>query len=95
VVELTPRRRKDAMLPDPRDNAYDDEPECLDADHGGCNGEVEYRPAMSSTGRSFPRCALHFEWRLEQQREIEARYPVHAPRDFDPLACGERWNEDY
>jgi hypothetical protein len=24
-----------------------------------------------------------------------ARYPVHAPADFDPTYAGERWDDDY
>jgi hypothetical protein len=37
--------------------------ECLDAgrEDDPCEGAVEYRHALSGTGRSFPRCARHWE----------------------------------
>lgn len=69
---------------------------CLDA--GGstpCHGAVEYRMALSATGRSFPRCQAHWEIRLMEQERINAAYPALAPADFDPSYAGERWDEDY
>jgi hypothetical protein len=75
-----------------------DEPlECLDSgpDPGICNGPVEYRYALSGTGRSFPRCDKHWGERLDKQAEIDARYPYHQPADFDPSYAGERWDDDY
>jgi len=50
---------------------------------------------LSATGKSFPRCDRHWEIRLDKQDEIYKRYPRQAPRDFDPLDAGERWDEDY
>ncbi len=51
--------------------------DCLDA-HGDdvseCNGAVDYRPAMSPTGKWFPRCEKHYEARYETQRGIVSRY---------------------
>lgn len=56
---------------------------------------MEYRYALSATGRSFPRCDRHWAERLEVQRGIEERYPYHQPADFDPYYAGERWDDDY
>lgn len=70
--------------------------ECLDAGHGApCEGTVEYRMALSATGRSFPRCERHWAKRLEEQERINRTYPAQAPSDFDPAYAGERWDEDY
>jgi hypothetical protein len=70
--------------------------ECLD-DRGEntCRGPVELRMPMSGTGRSFPRCEAHFEIALAKFEEINQRYPVNAPADFDYLDAGEHWDEDY
>jgi hypothetical protein len=70
--------------------------ECLDAgpDPDGCEGAIEYRMPLSGTGRSFPRCEKHWGERLDRQREIDERYPVHQPADFDPSYAGEVWSED-
>jgi hypothetical protein len=66
---------------------------CLE--HGDdCSGSVEHRMPLSSTGKSFPRCDRHWELRLEEQERINARYPEHAPSDFDPLDAGETWSDD-
>ena len=70
--------------------------ECLDRNsRTPCEGEVEYRTPLSSTGRSFPRCDKHWEIRLEKQEDINRRFPVNAPADFDPTYAGERWDDDY
>jgi hypothetical protein len=66
---------------------------CLDQD-ASCAGPVEYRMAMSGTGKRFPRCDYHFSLRLDQQEAINRRYPETQPSDFDPLYAGERWYED-
>ena len=69
---------------------------CLDGmTKEGCAGPVEYRTPLSGTGKSFPRCDRHWADRLDRQEEINRRYPVHAPRDFDPYYAGESWDEDY
>jgi len=68
--------------------------ECLDGPQG-CEGETEYRMPLSGTGRAFPRCEAHWEARLEQQAQINQRYPTMAPSDFDPAYAGERWDDDY
>jgi hypothetical protein len=71
--------------------------ECLDAGEAGedpCQGPIEYRMALSGTGRSFPRCEKHWEKRLEVQQGINERYPHHQPADFDPMDAGEVWGED-
>ncbi|MHD0294534.1 hypothetical protein [Rhodococcus qingshengii] len=70
-------------------------PVCLDRDTSDCRGVVEYRTALSVTGKSFPRCDKHWEERLVRDEEIRARYPEQAPPDFDPTYAGERWDEDY
>lgn len=71
-----------------------DELRCLDAHEGNCKGPVEYRMALSPSGKQFPRCERHWEERLEEQERINQRYPVMRPADFDPLMAGERWDED-
>jgi len=67
---------------------------CLDHHKGACEGAVEYRYALSPTGKSFPRCDLHWEIRLREQEEINTKYPSLQPHDFDPMDAGERWEED-
>lgn len=67
---------------------------CLDKDYSPCRGAVEYRFALSATGRSFPRCDKHWDERLRDQEAINRRYPTHAPSDFDPTYAGESWEED-
>jgi hypothetical protein len=69
-------------------------PECLDARNGDCAGTVEYRTPLSGTGKSFPRCDEHWGQRLDVQEGINARYPTHAPSDFDPSYAGESWGKD-
>lgn len=67
---------------------------CLE--HGAdCRGAVEYRMALSGTGRSFPRCEQHWSLRVEEQQRISERYPQMQPADFDPAYAGERWDEEY
>ncbi len=51
--------------------------DCLDyreVDPDYCDGPVEYRMAMSPTGRSFPRCDRHFEERYATQQRIVRNY---------------------
>lgn len=67
---------------------------CLDSHVSPCRGPVEYRYALSATGRSFPRCDKHWDERLRIQEGINARYPEQAPADFDPYYAGEAWGED-
>ena len=70
--------------------------ECLDAHKSPCEGPVEYRMALSATGRNFPRCDKHWGERLDEQDRINRKYGgVAAPSDFDPAYAGERWDEDY
>lgn len=66
---------------------------CLDGPEG-CEGTVEYRMALSATGRSFPRCEKHWAKRVEVQEGITERYPMFAPSDFDPMDAGESWEEE-
>jgi hypothetical protein len=68
---------------------------CLDGPEE-CSGPVEYRWALSATGRSFPRCERHWADRLAYQDRITRRYPDQAtpPSWFDPTAAGESWDED-
>lgn len=68
--------------------------ECLDGPEG-CEGEVEYRMALSPSGRPFPRCEKHWGERLDVQDGINERYPALQPAGFDPSYAGERWEEDY
>ena len=64
---------------------------CLDGPEG-CEGVVEYRDALSGTGRMFPRCDKHWDHPLNQQAEINRRYPEQQPSDFDPTYAGESWD---
>jgi hypothetical protein len=70
----------------------DEQLECLDGPDG-CQGPVEYRMALSATGRSFPRCEAHWELRLNIQEQTNRRYPQNAPADWSPLDAGESWDE--
>ncbi len=72
-------------------------PDCLDRDAAiPCHGPVEYRMALSGTGRSFPRCDGHWSERLDAQQRIGRDYPDSpiAPAWFDPANAGERWDND-
>jgi hypothetical protein len=73
-----------------------DTTECLDRYLGDCAGAVEYRMALSGTGRSFPRCDKHWSDRLDVQDGINRRYPdsPFPPSDFDPTYAGESWEDD-
>jgi hypothetical protein len=75
--------------------AEEDDLECLDRHKGGCAGSVEYRFALSGTGRSFPRCDKHWELRLDWQEEHNRKYPTMQPSSFDPMDAGERWDDEY
>lgn len=70
--------------------------ECLDSDNPDdpCSGPVEYRMALSASGRSFARCEHHWRQRLSFQQDVDRRYPVMQPADFSELDAGERWDED-
>jgi hypothetical protein len=59
-----------------------------------CTGPVELRESLSGTGESYPRCDGAWQDRLEQQRGLDERYPVHAPSDWSATDCGEAWGED-
>lgn len=70
-------------------------PECIE--HGDdCRGPVEFRMALSASGRPFPRCERHWLARLDVQDRINRDYPDSpiAPAWFDPSYAGERWDED-
>ena len=76
----------------------DEDITCLDSPQGGCAGTVEYRFALSGTGRSFPRCDAHWSIRLDVQDGINRRYAPNSdvpPSGFDPSYAGERWDNDY
>lgn len=82
-------------------NYYDgeddeEELECLDDAKKDCVGIIEYRMALSSTGKSFPRCEKHWGIRLSQHEKDCEKYPDSplAPSWFDPSYAGERWDED-
>ena len=71
--------------------------ECRDGPRG-CQGAVQAYLAVSGSGLRYPRCAGHQDLhtaRLEPiMRDINTRYPVHPPADFDPGFAGESWYED-
>jgi hypothetical protein len=80
-----------------------DPQECLEwrpvgqwGQNGECSGLVEYRDALSATGRSFPRCDRHWGARLVEQDRITSLYghpdsDAGPPSDFDPGYAGESW----
>lgn len=67
--------------------------DCLDhhPESRPCGGDVEYRMPLSGTGKSFARCEIHWDERLDRQEEINNRCPAQAPSDFDPAYAGESW----
>lgn len=69
---------------------------CLDEWKGGCRGEVVPRPSLTGTGLAIERCDAHWQARLDWQEEHERIYPDSPipPAWFDPMAAGERWNEE-
>ena len=72
--------------------------ECLDGPTG-CRGEVAYRMTSDramTDYKAFPRCEAHFATReASAQETIQAGYLSDTvPGWFDPLAIGERWNEE-
>ncbi len=91
-------RLRDTYFDNVRNEIMADEEilECLE-DHGEntCRGPVEYRMPLSESGKSFPRCDLHWDKRLDEQERINETYPTFAPSDFDPGYAGETWDEDY
>jgi hypothetical protein len=77
----------------------DDELQCI-SDGGAldpCEGPVEYRMALSATGRSFPRCDKHWAKRLDEYERDQRNFPDSPipPSWFDPTAAGEHWDDDY
>lgn len=79
--------------------ARTDQLECLESgnDHDPCRGAVEYRMALSASGKNFPRCDHHWSKRLTEQERINQDYPdsPSPPAWFDPMDAGERWDDDY
>jgi hypothetical protein len=71
--------------------------ECLeDRGEGTCRGPVEYHSIDPGRQNAFPRCAHHWEERLERRESSMERYADSdvAPPWFDPAYAGERWEED-
>ena len=60
-----------------------------------CSGPVDEYSALSGTGTLITYCERHWGEAIERDQAIRERYPVHAPADFDPDYCGERWDDDY
>lgn len=50
--------------------------DCLDFHQGDCSGAVEYRMAMSPSGKSFARCDHHMEIRWATQERLTRDYGV-------------------
>lgn len=72
---------------------------CLEAlpdESSTCEGAVEYRTPLSTSGRPFPRCEHHWELRLDLEDGLRLRYPSRPPADWSPEDAGESWDtEDY
>lgn len=66
--------------------------ECLDGPDG-CEGEVQLTTVDGL--KYWPRCTKHFEDRLDKQAHINELLSDTPPDWFDPLAAGERWDDDY
>lgn len=57
-----------------------------------CDGPVDFREALSPSGKHFPRCDRHWGARLVEQERINNEYGgVIAPSTFDPGYAGESW----
>jgi hypothetical protein len=71
--------------------------DCLDGP-AGCGGQVSEYAALSGSGEFYPRCETHYVAYVERLQpkidEINRRYPVQAPSDFDSAYCGESWDSD-
>lgn len=61
----------------------------------GCRGPVSGRPSYGGTGTTIYECDRHMDESAEREEALRARYPVHAPADFDPAYAGESWDGDY
>jgi hypothetical protein len=53
--------------------------------------------ALTGSGMAFQRCDHHWDLRLQREEELRQVYPDSpiAPAWFDPMAAGERWDDDY
>lgn len=61
-----------------------------------CGGAVRWREPLSGSGRSFPRCDVHWDERMLFEEQVQRRYPMRPPSDWSPLDAGESWDEqDY
>lgn len=67
---------------------------CARGTRASCTGAVELRESLTGTGTPIARCDGHWDSRLELQERNRRRYPENPPPWFDPLAAGERWDED-
>lgn len=72
--------------------------DCIDHRGEGCEGAIEYRMALSATGRSFVRCDKAWSDRLDTEEQTRRRYghpdSPFPPADFDPTYAGESWDDD-
>jgi hypothetical protein len=50
--------------------------------------------ALSGTGKSFPRCEFHWDWRLREEERLNLMYPPQPPADWSPDDAGEHWSEE-
>lgn len=71
---------------------------CIDNLESPCGGDVYPRTALSGSGMTFDRCDKHYREYCDRLtpvlQDIARRYPEHPPADFDPMAAGERWDDD-
>lgn len=69
---------------------------CLEAHKNDCQGPVEYHSTDPGVRPAFPRCAKHWDERLDRMENSIERYANSdvPPSWFDPTYAGERWEED-
>ena len=75
----------------------DDEPlECLDGLGDDCEGPIEMHSIDPGRTGAFPRCAKHWNYRLERRENSIERYESSdvAPEWLDASAINERWEDD-
>ena len=70
--------------------------ECMDEHLEDCRGPVTMHSIDPGRTGAFPRCDKHWADRLRRRENSMEKYENSdvAPSWFDPMAAGERWDED-